>query len=569
MSAENAPVPQHGTLYYGDNLEVLRQHIKDETVDLVYLDPPFNSNATYNVLFAEKDGTEAAAQIKAFDDTWRWDTAAAQALDDAMSQGGKLAATMQAFAGMLGQSNMMAYLAMMAPRLAELKRVLKPTGSIYLHCDPTASHYLKLLMDAIFGAQNYRNEIVWKRADAHNDARRQYPKITDRILFYSMTEKCTFGAPFAEFPEKTLRNWYLYLELPDGAVRRMTPEERETQLIPNGARRFNPGDLRSPHPRPNLTYDYKGFKPHANGWAVSREKMEELERKGLLVFPKSPDGRIMRKRYLDEQPGVRAGDCWTDISQLRASMAELLGYPTQKPVALLERIIQASSNEGDVVLDPFCGCGTAVVAAQKLKRRWIGIDITHLAVTLIKTRLRDTFGDAVKFDVVGEPITVYDAEELAKTDPYQFQWWALGLVGARPVEKKKGADQGIDGRLFFRTDTSSKFSQIIFSVKAGHVMASHVRDLRGVIEKEKAEIGVLISFERPTHPMRAEAASAGFYESPWGKHPRIQLLTVEELLSGKKVDYPQTRFANVTFKTAPAATQADPHEQAGLGLEEE
>lgn len=337
-------------LYYGDNLDILGRYIAAESVDLVYLDPPFNSNANYNVLFAEKSGEASAAQIHAFEDTWHWDKAAARAYDDAVLAGGAVSPAMQAFRQMLGENDMLAYLAMMAPRLVELRRVLKSTGSIYLHCDPTASAYLKVLMDAVFGPKNFRNMIAWKRADAHNDVKRQFGAISDHILFYVWGKDAIFNRQYGGFQDQTLRDWYQYLDLPDGTIRRMTKEERDTQKVPPGARRFNPDNLRSPHPRPNLTYDYKGYKPHPNGWAVSYDRMVELDAAGLLLFPSSLDGRIMRKRYLDEQGGAVLGDVWTDISQLRGSAAEALGYPTQKPEPLLERIIKASSNEGDVVV---------------------------------------------------------------------------------------------------------------------------------------------------------------------------------------------------------------------------
>lgn len=258
--------------------------------------------------------------------------------------------------------------------------------------------------------------------------------------------------------------------------------------------------------------------------------------------------------------GTRQQDIITDIPPINSQAAERLGYPTQKPEPLLERIVKSSSNEGDTVLDPFCGCGTAIAVAQKLKRNWIGIDITHLAIGLIKSRLRDAFSDEISktYQVIGEPVSVPDAHELAHEDPFQFQWWALGLVGARRIEQKKGADQGIDGRLYFHDEEGGKTKQIILSVKSGHVSVKDVRDLRGVIEREKAEIGVLITLEEATKPMCTEAAAAGFYKSPWGNHPRLQILTIAELLDGKRIDYPPT--INVTHKRAPrylpeAATQ--------------
>ncbi len=279
------------------------------------------------------------------------------------------------------------------------------------------------------------------------------------------------------------------------------------------------------------------------------------------------------KYFLDTVGGlvcerVLVGDTWFDIPDAMHIGRERLGYPTQKPLALLERIIQASSNEGDTVLDPFCGCGTAVVAAEKLKRQWIGIDITHLAIGLIKHRLHSSFGEEYMPEVVGEPISLPDAKALAENDPYQFQWWALGLVGARPVEQKKGADKGIDGRLLFHDEAKAKTKQIILSVKAGQTGVAHVRDLRGVVEREQAEIGALLCMQEPTQPMRQEAAAAGFYTSPgWGtKHPRLQILTIEELLDGASLDYPSP-YANVTFKRAPKLKQADGHSQLTLGQE--
>jgi hypothetical protein len=235
---------------------------------------------------------------------------------------------------------------------------------------------------------------------------------------------------------------------------------------------------------------------------------------------------------------------------------ERLGYQTQKPIALLERIVTAGSEPGDTVLDPFCGCGTTIDAAQRLGRSWIGIDITHLAINLSKTRLRDSYGEdiAKTYTVTGEPTTVADAEELAHSAPYLFQWWALGLVGARPVEQKKGADKGIDGRIYFHDEGGGKSTkQIIISVKAGSLHATYVRDLRGVVEREHAEIGVLLSLEEATKAMRKESASSGFYTSHWGQHPRIQLLTVGELLAGKRIDCPPLRQTSRTFKQAPKA----------------
>lgn len=271
------------------------------------------------------------------------------------------------------------------------------------------------------------------------------------------------------------------------------------------------------------------------------------------------------KRYRDELKGKAVADLWDDVDRINPVGGERLGYPTQKPEALLDRIIAASTNEGDMVLDPFCGCGTTIASAQKLNRRWIGIDITNLAIGLIRHRLRDAYGDDIvhTYEVIGEPVSVADAATLAASDPYQFQWWALGLVGARPTEGKKGADQGIDGRIYFHEGDTGKTKQIILSVKAGKLHAPYVRDLRGVMEREKAEIGVLLALDEPTKAMRAEAASAGFYKSPWGQHPKLQIVTVSELLDGKRLNIPPVRQTSVTYKRAPKA-HSKAAEQLGI-----
>ncbi|MBA3688093.1 MAG: site-specific DNA-methyltransferase [Chloroflexi bacterium] len=481
-------------LYYGDNLDVLRRHIADASVDLVYLDPPFNSNADYNVLFSEH-GEKASAQIQAFEDTWEWNTEAAAAYQEIVERGGGVAEAMRAFRTMVGDSDMLAYLSMMAPRLVELRRVLKPSGSIYLHCDPTASHYLKLLMDSVFGPANYRTEIIWRRASGFKrSSARRFPHKHDVILFY-----CKDPARLTFHPQ----------------FRKHKPEY------------------------------IKRFKRDVTG---------RLYRDDV-----NPTAGGRRTIYLDEVEGDLVDSVWADINPINPVAAERLGYPTQKPIALMERIIAASSDPGDLVLDPFCGCGTTVDAAQALGRRWIGIDVTHLAIGLIKHRLAGRYGPgiAATYRTIGEPTTVEGARMLAAEDPWQFQAWALGLVGARQAgSAKKGGDKGIDGKLYFHDSPDMADKQIVFSVKAGHLVPSFIRDLRGVIDREEAQIGVLISFEEPTSGMRSEAASAGFYDSPWGRHPRIQLRTVGELLEGKGIDYPH--MTNVTHRRAPRAKAAEP-----------
>jgi DNA modification methylase len=525
-------------LYYGDNLDVLGRHIKDDTVDLVYLDPPFKSNQDYNVLFEEKDGSRAAAQFKAFEDTWEWNMESVAIFEGLVESGGPVSDVMRAFRQFLGTNDMLAYLTMMAPRLVELHRVLKATGSMYLHCDSTASHYLKLLMDSIFGPVNFRNEIVWKRSHAHSDSKqgaRHYGRVTDTLLFYAKSAGNIWNTQYTPYDESYVNRDYRRV---DANGRRYRIDNLQG---PGGAAKGNP------------FYEVMGVSRY---WRYSKEKMQQLIAQGRVIQTK-PGAVPQYKRYLDEMPGVPVQSLWTDLPVLNNRSREVLGYPTQKPEALLERILMTSSNEGDVVLDPFCGCGTAIAVAQRLKRNWIGIDITHLAIGLIKSRLRDAFGEGVAktYRVIGEPVSIQDATELAKEDPYQFQWWALGLIGARKSEQKKGSDQGIDGRLYFHDEPQGgKTKQIVLSVKSGHVNVAHVRDLRGVIEREKAEMGVLITLEDATKPMRSEAAAAGLYKSPWGNHARIQILTIKELLEGKGIDYPHP--VNVTFKRAPKAETA-------------
>jgi len=536
------------TLFYGDNLPILREYLADESVDLIYLDPPFNSNRTFNVLFRDESGEEAPAQLTAFADTWHWNVVAEQTYQELVTTGQPQVSMMiSALRQFIGTNQMLAYLVMMAARLVELRRVLKPTGSLYLHCDPTASHYLKVVLDTIFGPQNFMNEIAWKRTSSHNDARRNFSSLNDILFFYTKTEAYTFNPQFTPYSEDYIQHNFRFVD--------------------ENGRKYASADLRSPNPRSNLTYDYKGYKPHTNGWTVSLEKMQELDRQGRLIFPKDPNGRIRVKKYLDEMPGIVLGNNWGDIPPISSQAAERLGYPTQKPIALLERILSASSTPGDVVLDPFCGCGTTIAAAQKLGRRWIGIDITHLAIALQKYRLKDSFGLAEKQDytVVGEPEDLPSAHQLAQDDRYQFQWWALSLIKARPLGEsdgkkgKKGSDKGVDGVITFIDDATRKAKRVLVQVKSGKVKSGDIRDLRGVLDREGAVMSVFITLESPTKEMLAEAVSVGFYHSPgWERdYPRLQILTIEDLLHGAEVKMPP---ATITFKQAEKVQVAEPEQ---------
>jgi DNA modification methylase len=536
--------PVLNQLFYGDNLAVLRDHIADQSVDLIYLDPPFNSRQDYNVLFAEKDGARSASQITAFKDTWEWNEESSLAYEQVVEAGGRVAEAMRAFRTLLGGTDMLAYLAMMAPRLVELRRVLKESGSIYLHCDPTASHYLKLLMDAVFGATFFRNEIIWQRTSAHANVSQKFGAVHDVLLFFTKGPKPGWTQQFVPYTDEYKDIFF-------------------DQIDEHGCRYFR-RDLTASMSRASTgqIYEWHGITPPPSRcWAMSKENMDELEAKGRIHWPKKRGGMPRLKLYPEDQPGVTLSDVWTDVKTMHNLSVERLGYPTQKPEALLERILRASSNEGDVVLDPFCGCGTTVQVAQKLNRRWIGIDITHLAIGLIKTRLDDAYGPEIRqtYEVIGEPTDVAGAAQLAEENKYQFQYWALGLCGARPTEGiKKGADRGIDGRLYFHDDNTGASKQIIFSVKGGHnIGVSEVRDLIGVLQRERAEIGVYISFEEPTKPMLREAAEAGFYTSPGssgaegGKYPRIQLLTIRDLLEGAKSVQRPLHVRDTTFRKAP------------------
>lgn len=469
-------------LHYGDNLDVLRG-FPPESVDLVYLDPPFNSNANYNVLFKSPQGQQSQAQIEAFEDTWHWGEQAEAEFRELLRQPNTdVAQMMEALRRFLGENDMMAYLTMMANRLLKLHNVLKPTGSLYLHCDPTASHYLKMVLDGVFGKENFKNEIIWSYRRWPSISKR-FQRMHDSIFFYTkISGHHTFNVEYEENSESYTKRF-------KGKTQILDPETGTRKLV--------------------------------------------LE---------------------DESKGLPRRDVW-ELSILAGSSKERLGYPTQKPLALLERIIQASSNPGDVVLDPFCGCGTALHAAQKLGRQWIGIDITHLAISLIEKRLRDAF-PGIGFETHGTPKDFAGAQDLAHRDKYQFQWWACSLVNAQPYGgKKKGADGGIDGLIFFQDDAAGAAKRIVVSVKGGEkVQVPMIRDLAHVVEREKAAIGLFVTLAKPTEPMRKEAASAGFYECPHNKkaYPKIQILTIEGLLSGhERAQYLDLSQGAATFKKAP------------------
>lgn len=510
-------------LYYGDNLDVLREHIADESVDLIYLDPPFNSNAGYNVLFKSASGAGADASIEAFDDTWTWGDASKNALLDIDSGINRpLQVMMRAMHDALGDTPLMAYLAMMAVRLVELHRVLRPTGSLYLHCDPTASHYLKLVLDAVFGADNFRNEITWKRTTTHSDSK-TWSRVTDSIMFYTKSKDFSWNTPREAHSEEYIASKY-----------------RSDDC--DGRGKYHLDNMTSPNPRPNMMYEWRGFPFPQMGWRYQRETMQRLHDEGRIWYPTNADGsyntskRPRLKRYLAEMEGGVMGSVWTDIPPLNSQAQERLGYPTQKPRALLERIIAASSNPGDVVLDPFCGCGTAVDAAQKLDRQWIGIDVTHIAIGMIENRMREGY-PGIAFDTIGVPRDLASAERLAADDPHQFQQWISWQVGGYPATKK-GGDKGIDGWFNYLAE-NGRIETGVISVKAGdNVNPNMVRDLGRVMERDKFRFGLFIMKTMPTKGMREEAASHPTIETEFGRFPALQIVTLAELMMGQRPKLP-------------------------------
>lgn len=537
-----APRPIHqNTLFYGDNLDVLRDYVPSESIDLIYLDPPFNSNRSYNVLFKDESGGESEAQITAFDDTWHWGEAAEETYFELVSDyPPHIAKMVDAMRDFIGTNQVMAYLVMMTIRLVELHRILKNTGSLYLHCDPTASHYLKVILDAIFGTGNFQNEIIWKRTSAHSSANK-YGPVHDVILFYSKSSEFVWNQQYSDYDDEYINTFFDTVD-EDGK------RYKRSDLTGAGIRRGESGK-----PWHGIDVTSKG-----RHWMHTPAQLDELDTLGKIHWPKKEGGMPRLKQYPEDLPGTALQDVWADIRPMHNLSAERLGYPTQKSLDLLERIVQASSNPGDWVLDPFCGCGTAIAAAQKLGRHWIGIDITHLAIALQKYRLKDMFDlvEGQDYEVIGEPVSINSARQLALQDRFQFQWWALSLIKAKPLggdeeskKGRKGKDKGIDGIINFIDGPNGRLNSILVQVKSGHVSSKDIRDLRGTVEREKAAIGVFITLEPPTSDMVKEAISAGFYVSKiWGQnYPKIQIITIEDLLDSGRVQMPPSYS---TFKQA-------------------
>jgi len=548
---DDVRVADKNRLFFGDNLEVLREHIADESVDLVYLDPPFNSNRNYSVIFSRggRQDSENSAQIEAFEDTWHWtQTTDQQYVEFVGSAPGRAADALSAFRTLLGENDASAYLVNMAPRLLELHRVLRPTGSLYLHCDPTMSHYLKVLLDAIFSPACFRNEIIWLRTSAKGLSTKRVPTNHDVILAYGKSENFTFNEAAMFVP-------YQATDL-DAKT-----EDKYAARDADG-RRYQLTSLINPNAdRPNLTYEFLGV---TRVWRWTRERMEAAYADGEVV--QTAPGRVPRlKRYLDQQRGKPLSDVWTDISPINSRAAERLGYPTQKPVALLERIIRLTTEEDAVVLDPFCGCGTTVDAAQRLGRSWIGIDITYIAVDLILKRLEHAHGRGVldSIDVNGIPHDVASARALFKRSPFEFERWAVSLVGAEPNQRQAG-DKGIDGVARFPLDAQSKrFGKVLVSVKGGKTVSpTFVRDLVGTVHQtEGAHMGILITMDDLTRGSREVIDHSGSYSLPIANgqtFPVLQHVSVADLLAGTRPSMPGTVLPYIKAERALREPSSEP-----------
>ncbi len=560
------------TLYFGDNLEILRKKIPDEVFDLIYLDPPFNSNRSYNVLFKE-GAQDSPAQVHAFADSWHWSADSKHTLDYLVRHtNGDISDLMQALEKTIGHNDMLAYLIMMAVRLIELRRVLKKTGSIYLHCDPTASHYLKIVLDVIFGKANFRNEVVWKRTNSPKAQTKQFGSQHDVIFFYSKSDNFQFNKVYSSIDDQ-------YAKAFNHDDRDGKGSYQTVAIVAGGVQKY----------AGRRVFDFQGIKA---AWLYSKDNLDEMYKNNLLI--KTKGGLFRKKMYLKDIEGKLVSDMWfdEDVKPLQGISGESLGYPTQKPVSLLERIIKASSKEGNWVLDPFCGCGTTVAAAEKLKRNWVGIDITTLAINLIKRRLHDQFGLGSKQILLdGLPTDLAGAKELFKKDPFEFEYWALDLIEAMPAQSKtkenmRGADKGIDGIITFCKNIINgngvngngngkngngkwEYGKVLVQVKGGGVQRNHIATLKGDVEREKAEAGVFVTLEPPTKPMIQEAIDAGeFKTSLTGEFefPKIQILTVEEILKGKQPKLPQGLVKDYHKKAKAVEVENNGMVQNGLGV---
>jgi site-specific DNA-methyltransferase (adenine-specific) len=535
-------------LYYGDNLDVLRRKIRTETVDLCYIDPPFNSKRTYNQIY-NNVGMEDRAQAQAFIDTWVWDelaiTGHSEIIDNAAGRfQPRLVELIKGLENVLGRGSLLAYLVSMSLRITEVHRVLKPSGCFYLHCDPTSGHYLKLILDAVFCTQggDFLNEIIWRRTRAHNDRKlKKFGAIHDTIFFYSKSADWPFKIQFSKRDKSAPKTHDIYRHT-DGKL-------------------YRKGDCRAPGNRGPL-YKWNG---HTFNWRFSPEEKDRLIAEDRIVYTKKGMPRVLRP--LDPEKGSPLQDIWTDIDPPNSGSEEALGYQTQKPESLLERIIEASTKEGDTILDAYCGCGTTVAVAQRMNRKWIGVDITYQSVSLVLRRLEDSYGEAALEMIVtdGIPKDMKSAVALAHKDDdrlrKEFEKWAvLTYTKNRAViNEKKGADAGVDGRAYFKVGKKDN-AKIIFQVKSGNVGRGDVAKLRGDMGRENAALAILITLEKPSRPMIDEAKAAGKFrfEEMGRDYDAISIVPVADIVeSGKQLEIPMSLEVLKAAQRAEAAQQMD------------
>ena len=525
-------------LYYGDCLAVMEE-MPPGSVDLIYLDPPFNSSRDYNAIYTDETGRPLPTQIEAFCDTWILDEDRERAIRQMpilMREAGiddEVAEFWRLWVKALRKTNprMLAYLSYMVQRLLPMRGLLKATGSIYLHCDPTASHYIKIMMDAIFGHENFRNEITWQRTESHNTADR-YGNIADILLYYAKSSQAVWNPQYQDYGEAQLSRF---------------------RHVDGDGRRYKLENLTAPRPNSNSgKFNWRGTLPGpTRGWGYNIEQLEAWWHEGRIRTKADGTPRTDGlKVYLDETQGKPLQNIWTDISRIPNTSSERMGYATQKPLALLERVIMASSEPGDLVFDPFCGCATTIEAAHRLGRRWIGIDIAiHAIKRVAKVRLQERLRlvEGSDFEIKGMPRDMEGARDLWKHDKYHFQKWAVEQVDGFVTARKSG-DGGIDGRLYFAMPQEDAWERdplrsMVIEVKGGtNVGIDVVRNLRGILEREDAEMAGLIVLEEPGNKKRAsfgrELAFAGDLAVHGTTYPRMQLLTVSEILAGKRFTTP-------------------------------
>lgn len=537
-------------LYYGDCLDIMQNEMKKNSVDLIYLDPPFNSNRAYNAIYKDETGRPLPDQIEAFCDLWTLDEASERrirTIPKIMIEQGindDIAKFWHFWMKTLRDTNpkLLAYLSYMTERLLQMRIVLRPTGSIYLHCDPTWSHYIKVIMDGVFNEKNYRAEIIWKRHNAHND--KLYGTIHDTIFYYSYGDR----------------------SIPDDVLIPLSDERKKAYNKPDKHGHYEKADLTaagtsggesgelwrdiSPgnrHWSPPLTGKYaeyieKHFIPNYRQIKGVHDRLDALDKAGLIHWSKKP--RL--KRYLIPGAGMPPQSIWDDI--LAVSGDEDEGYPTQKPVELLKRIIKASSKEGDIVFDPFCGCGTTLEAAHWLKRKWIGIDIAIHAIKRVSAkRLTEQchLNEGTDYEITGIPKSIEGATDLWERDKYQFQKWAVEMVDGF-VTAQKTRDGGVDGRIYFPTEDDDVLKAMKLEVKGGkRVSIESLRALAGIIDEEDYPIGGFITLKTLSHLQKQnfedfcrKKGTVDIYGVPY---PRLQLLSVEEILAGDRFETPIVR----------------------------